>query len=96
MSAYVVFTRDRTLDAKEWEIYLSSIRDTFIGHEAKVLAFYDGRYEDLEGPPTEGTAIAEFPSMEAVRAWYDSPVYREVREHRILGAICRGVLVEGV
>ena len=61
----------------------------------KVLAAY-GTHEDLEGPRTEGTVIAEFPSMEAAKAWYDSPSYREVREHRLKGAVYRGLLVSGV
>jgi uncharacterized protein (DUF1330 family) len=95
MSAYLVFTRERTLDAAELEIYWSKIQATFAGHEVKVLASY-GPHEDLEGPPTEGTVIAEFPSMEAAKAWYDSPAYREVREHRFRGAIYRGLLVAGV
>jgi uncharacterized protein (DUF1330 family) len=61
----------------------------------KLLASY-GRYEDLEGSPTEGTVIAEFPSMEAAKAWYESRAYREVREHRFKGAIYRALLVAGV
>jgi uncharacterized protein (DUF1330 family) len=95
MSAYLIFTRERTLDAKELEIYWEKIRATFTGHEVKVLASY-GQHEDLEGPPREGTVIAEFPSMEAAKAWYDSPSYREVRQHRINGAVYRGTLVAGV
>ena len=95
MSAYFVFTRERTIDARELEIYWSKVRATFAGHQVKVLASY-GAHEDLEGPPTEGTVIAEFPTMEAAKAWYDSPAYREVREHRFKGAIYRALLVAGV
>ena len=95
MSAFLVFIREKTLDAGELKVYWSKIRETFAGHEVKVLASY-GRHEDLEGSPTEGTVIAEFPSMEAAKSWYESPAYREVREHRFKGAIYRGVLVEGV
>ncbi len=95
MSAYLVFIREQTLDAAELAIYWSKVQPTFAGHEVKVLASY-GPQEDLEGLPTEGTVIAEFPSMEAAKAWYESPAYREVREHRFKGAIYRGVLVAGV
>ena len=31
----------------------------------------------LEGAATEGTAILEFPSIEAAKAWYSSPFYRQ-------------------
>jgi len=34
--------------------------------------------------------------MEAAKAWYDSPAYREVRQHRLMGAIYRGLLVAGL
>jgi uncharacterized protein (DUF1330 family) len=95
MSAYLVFTREKTLDRKELEIYWDAIGATFQGHAVKVLASY-GAHVDLEGQTTEGTVIAEFPSMEAARAWYDSPAYRKVREHRFKGAVYRGTLVQGV
>ena len=95
MSAYLVFTRERTLDAAELAIYWDKIRATFVGHDVKVLAAY-GQHEDLEGPPTEGTVIAEFPSMEAAKAWYDSPSYRAIRHHRMNGTVYRGLLVAGV
>jgi uncharacterized protein (DUF1330 family) len=95
MSAYLVFIREKTLDATELQAYWNKIRATFDGHQVKVLASY-GRHEDLEGSPTEGAVIAEFPSMEAAKAWYESPAYREVREHRFRGAIYRGLLVAGV
>jgi uncharacterized protein (DUF1330 family) len=95
MSAYLVFTREKTLDPTELEIYWKEIKGTFEGHQVKVLVSY-GRHEVLEGAPTEGIVIAEFPSYEAAKAWYDSPRYQEVRQHRFKGAIYRGVLAEGV
>ena len=95
MSAYVVFIREQTGDRAELDTYFKEVKATFAGHELKVLANY-GPQEDLEGSPTEGTVIAEFPSMEAAKAWYDSPLYRKVREHRFKGAIYRGILVAGV
>lgn len=95
MSAYLVFIRERTLDAAELEIYWSEIRSTFAGHEVKVLVSY-GAHEDLEGPATEGTVIAEFPTFEAAKRWYESPAYKEVRIHRQKGAVYRGILVQGL
>jgi uncharacterized protein (DUF1330 family) len=95
MSAYLIFTREKTLDPTELEIYWKEINGTFEGHQMKVLLNY-GRQEVLEGAPTEGIVIAEFPSFEAAKAWCDSPGYQGVRQHRFKGAICRGVLAEGV
>ena len=95
MSAYFIFIREKTLDQAEMGIYHEQVRATFAGHDVKVLAAY-GPFEDVEGSATEGSVIAEFPSMEAARAWYDSPAYREVRVHRFHGAIYRALLVQGV
>jgi uncharacterized protein (DUF1330 family) len=34
--------------------------------------------------------------IEAAKAWYNSPAYREAREHRFKGAEYRAVIVQGV
>jgi uncharacterized protein (DUF1330 family) len=95
MSAYMVFTRDKTLDQNELNLYSKEVPATLAGHEVKILALY-GRHEDLEGDSTEGTVILEFPSIEAAKAWYDGPEYRKVREHRFKGSTYRVVLIQGV
>jgi uncharacterized protein (DUF1330 family) len=95
MSAYLVFTRDKILDEREMATYSKEVPATLAGHPVKILALY-GEMEDLEGPPTEGTVILEFPDMDAAKAWYDGPAYRQVREHRFQGASYRVTLVKGV
>ena len=95
MSAYMVFTRDKTLDQNELNLYSKEVPATLAGHEVKALALY-GQHQDLEGDPTEGTVILEFPSIEAAKAWYDGPEYRKVREHRFKGSTYRVVLIQGV
>ena len=95
MSAYFIFTREKTLDQTEMDIYNREVSATTAGHGMKILAAY-GPHEDVEGIPTEGTIILEFPTMEAAKAWYDSPAYREVRVHRFQGATYRATLVQGV
>jgi len=87
------FHSRKTLDPAELEIYWSKVAASLDGHPMKVLSGY-GSHDVLEGAPAEGVVIAEFPSMEAARAWYDSPAYREAREHRFKGAVYRGILVE--
>jgi len=94
MSAYVVFTREITLDKLELATYSKEVLATLAEHEVKVLALY-GSHEDLEGSSTEGTAILEFPSIDAAKAWYDSGPYQKVREHLFKGATYRVTLVEG-
>ncbi|HEV2985672.1 MAG TPA: DUF1330 domain-containing protein [Vicinamibacterales bacterium] len=95
MPAFMVFIREKTLDQPELEAYWAKIPATLEGHPIKILAAY-GRHVTLEGPEVEGVVIAEFPTLEAARAWYDSPAYQEVAQHRFRGAIYRGLIVEGV
>lgn len=94
MSAYLIFTRDKTLDEHELATYSKEASATLAGHEVKPLAFY-GAHEDLEGASTEGTAILEFPNIEAAKAWYNSPSYCNAREHRFKGARYRVTLLQG-
>lgn len=95
MSAYLVFTREKTLDEAELKRYWEKIRTTFEGHEVKVLVNY-GRFEVLEGNSVEGVVIAEFPSFEAAKTWYESPSYQRIRQQRLKGAIYSGFVVQGV
>lgn len=95
MSAYIVFTRTKTLDQKELEKYWAGIKATFKGHPIEVLVAY-GRHEVLEGDPIEGIVIAKFPTAQAAKDWYNGEAYQSVAEHRQKGAIYQGLIVEGV
>ena len=95
MAAFMVFIREKTLDQPELEAYWARIRATLERRPIKMLAAY-GRHVTLEGPEVEGVVVAEFPTLEEARAWYDSPAYQEVAQHRFRGAIYRGLIVEGV
>jgi uncharacterized protein (DUF1330 family) len=95
MPTYIVFTREITHNASELATYSEKVGGTLAGHPVTVLAAY-GRHEVLEGPNVEGVVILEFPTFDEAKAWYDSPAYREVREHRFRGSDYRAVIVEGV
>ena len=95
MSAFLIFTREKTLDERELATYSKNASSTLAGHEVRVLALY-GAQEDLEGTATEGTVLLEFPTAEEAKAWYDSPSYREAREHRFKGAAYHVTLVQGI
>ncbi len=95
MAAYIVFTRERTRDAAALATYSQNVGPTLSGHPVTVLAAY-GRHEALEGADVEGVVILEFPTFDEAKAWYESPAYRKVREHRFRGSDYRAVIVEGV
>jgi uncharacterized protein (DUF1330 family) len=94
MSAYIIFTREKTLNQAEMDTYNSLAGQTLAGHPAKALAFY-GEQEILEGPSHEGAVILEFPDIAAARAWYDSPAYQEAAAHRHTGSEYRVFIVAG-
>ena len=52
MSAYLMFTRTKTLGEAELKIYCDKIRATLADHQVKVLVNY-GRLEGLESDPVE-------------------------------------------
>ncbi len=93
--AYVVMIRDKTLDPAEFETYRQMAPKARGAHNIVPLAFY-GAQQVLEGPPAEGTVVLKFDSVDAARAWYDSPAYQEALAHRLKGAEYRVIIVEGV
>ena len=66
MSAYIVFTRTKTIDQKELDKYRAGIKATMKGHPIEVLAA-DGKNEVLEGDPIEGMVIVKFSSVKAAK-----------------------------
>jgi uncharacterized protein (DUF1330 family) len=95
MVAYAVFIRDRLRNPEMMRTYLDEVGTTFAGHQVTRRVNH-GAFEMLEGAGMESVVIMEFPSMEAARAWYDGPAYREVRRVRHLAADYRAFIVEGV
>ncbi len=95
MSAYVIFTRVKTLDKAELEKYWSQIRATMEGHLIQVLVPY-GKFEVLEGEAIEGIVVAKFPDMASAKKWYESEAYQAASKHRQRGAIYNGILAEGI
>ena len=93
MAAFIVFTRERTRDPRELEIYAQKAPAGLVGHPITIRALY-GRHEVIEGPDVEGVAILEFPTFEAAKTWYENPIYSEARKHRLNGGDYRAVIVE--
>jgi len=95
MAAYIIFIREGVRNQSELEIYSKKVPAAMAGHAVTLLAAY-GRHEVIEGTAVEGVVILQFPSFGEAKAWYDSPAYREAREHRFKGADYRAVIVEGL
>ena len=95
MPAFMVFTRERMRDEKEYEIYKQKNRIAMQGLPIKKHVLY-GKFKMLEGAEVQGVVILEFPTVADAEAYYDSPAYREAREHRFKAADYRVIIVEGI
>jgi uncharacterized protein (DUF1330 family) len=95
MPAYMIFIKNSTKDAEELKTYGQKAAGAGAGHPIKPLAFY-GPLEVLEGDPSEGVVLIEFPDKAAAKAWYDSPAYQDAKQHRMKGADYRVILAEGL
>ena len=95
MSAYFVFVRDRMKDAAGYAAYGQKAGASFAGHDAKVHVL-NGKLTPLEGEAPDGVVIIEFPSVEAAKAWYESPAYQACVGERLAATEGRAVIVEGV
>jgi uncharacterized protein (DUF1330 family) len=95
VAAYIVFIRDKTTNQAELDTYSQNVGPSMAGHTFTPHAVY-GHHEVLEGPPVEGVVILSFPTFAEAKAWYDSPAYTQVRQHRFKGAEYRAVIVEGL
>lgn len=95
MSAYVILIRDKIINQSELDTYASMARKARGTEPPRPLAYY-GKAVALEGPNTDGVVILEFKDMDAAKVWYGSPAYQAAKAHRLKGADCRVILVEGV
>ena len=75
MPAYLVYICQSVSDRKELETYWKDMPRTLMGFDIKLHTAYRP-FQLLEGEgPVEGVVVAEFPSMEEAKRWYDSPGY---------------------
>lgn len=94
-SAYIIASVDVTHPEQYTEYQKWSTR-AMQAHGAEICV-RGGQVEVLEGDWDPGrTVILKFGSVEAARAFYDSPEYEKAKVARQGAAIMRLVLVEGV
>ncbi|UCE32494.1 MAG: DUF1330 domain-containing protein [Burkholderiales bacterium] len=83
-------------DPEAYQDYAKGVPATVAAHGGRYLA-RGGAVRVLEGGwAPRRTVVIEFPSMEALTAWYESPEYRPLRELRQRVADSRLVAVEGL
>jgi uncharacterized protein (DUF1330 family) len=75
MPAYIMIIREITLDESRIEAYWSKGPPTLDGSPIKALAS-KRRHMTLEGPEVVGVVVAEIPSPEVARTWYENPAHQ--------------------
>jgi uncharacterized protein (DUF1330 family) len=94
MSVYLI-AMVRVDDPEVYKQYTSRTPATIAAHGGKFLA-RGGEVETLEGDPfRDRLVLVEFPSMEALHAWYSSPEYQEARQYRAASAESKLLVIGG-
>jgi uncharacterized protein (DUF1330 family) len=94
-SAYII-ANVRITNAEQYEQYKKFSSAAFQAHGVEVLA-RGGQVEVLEGDWTpDRMVLLKFDSIEAARAFYDSPEYAVARHAREGAAVMRMVILEGL
>jgi uncharacterized protein (DUF1330 family) len=83
-------------DPVEYQKYIDGFLEIFGRFGGEVLAV-DDHADVLEGEwPYTRIVIVRFESKDAFRAWYDSPDYQGLAEHRLAASEGSIVLIDGL
>ena len=94
MAAYILADVQIT-DPEQYAKYRELSSAAFAVHGVKPIV-RGGKTERLEGREPGRIVVLEFASMDAARAFYDSPEYRKARDAREHAAVMNMLLVEGI
>ena len=95
MSAYLIALVDVT-DPDKYKNYMA-LTPAAIDKAGGRFLVRNGKRETLEGPDEERRLIViEFDSLDAVRAFYDSPDYQAAKLERVGAAEGQFIAIEGV
>ena len=96
MPAGYLIANVRVTNPEQYEQYRKWSSAAFEAHNAEICV-RGGRVQVLEGDwQPERVVVVKFPSMDAAKAFYNSPEYGKARAAREGAAIMRLVIVEGV
>jgi len=95
MSAYLVYLCQSVNDRDELETYWDKINDTFVGVDIKLLSAYAALICLKAKDRLRAWSLPSFHPWMLPRNGTNGPAYTEVRQHRMRGAKCIGLLVDG-
>jgi uncharacterized protein (DUF1330 family) len=82
-------------DPERYAVYGAGFMEVFSQHAGQMLSVDDAPVV-LEGEwPHTRTVLIAFPDAEAMAAWWNSPEYRTLAEHRHAASIANIAMVQG-
>jgi uncharacterized protein (DUF1330 family) len=95
MAAYLIVDLD-VKDAKGFDAYRQEVGPTIAQFGGKPV-IRNGAFEVLEGNwKPKSVVMLEFPSMDALKRWYNSPEYKPLIAKRQAAAAGNLIAVEGL
>lgn len=76
MAGYLIANYEIT-NEEGYQAYVTAVGETILGHSGEILVAGPGS-EPVEGDAKPITIVLKFPSMDALRAWYESPEYKAI------------------
>ena len=76
MAGYLI-ANYRITNPQGYQQYTAAVAKTIFAHQGEILAAGPGS-EIIEGDPGDITVVLKFPSMDALRGWYNSSEYQEI------------------
>ena len=95
MPAYVLVDVEVT-DPETYKEYRAKAAPIVMAHGGRYIVRGGAQHHLEPGWDLHRTVLLEFPSVEAARAWYDSPDYRKVLPIRLRSSRSRLVILEGL
>ncbi|MFH1314270.1 MAG: DUF1330 domain-containing protein [Candidatus Eisenbacteria bacterium] len=94
MSAYIIVKMEVT-DMEQYKKYIAATPAVVAEFGGRFIA-RGGETVTLEGPEEKRRVVLmEFPSLDKIKAFFGSPVYREARKLRESAAVASIVAVDG-
>jgi len=82
-------------DESEYSKYLEKVDEVFGEYEGRYVVL-DDNPEILEGEWEYDRAVMiEFENRNKLHEWYFSEEYQQILKHRLKGAVCRTIVVQG-
>ena len=76
MAGYLI-ANYKVTNPEGYKAYTAAVRRTIVAHGGEILVAGPGS-TPVEGAPHPVTVVLRFPSMDALRGWYDSEQYQAI------------------